>query len=243
MAGPRLEWLEDPSRSVALDPRRPLTIGRDPANRLSLPQEGGLSRRHAEVRLSRSSGWVICDLGSSNGTFLGQERVERCRPLREGDEIRLGRRGPVLVFRNPSPPLPAPPVPAAAPAAASSASAPQQQARSRVAAGSIDFAGRSLPLAAILSADLRSQPRHPQMFSWWLLLCLGGLVLLPFPLLFWPLQAGALLAWIVLGSQRDHVLEVTLRDGMAHHHCFANAATALSHRNGIRRAIGQSLEP
>jgi hypothetical protein len=228
MAGPHLEWRDDPSRSVALDPRRPLTIGRDPANRLSLPQEGGLSRRHAEVRLSRSSGWVICDLGSSNGTFLGQERVERCRPLREGDEIRLGRRGPVLVFRNPSPPVP---------------SAPQPQARSRVAAGSIDFAGRSLPLAAILSADLRSHPRHPQMFSWWLLLCLGGLVLLPFPLLFWPLQAGALLAWIVFGSQRDHVLEVTLRDGMAHRHCFANASTALSHRNGIRRAIGQSLEP
>ena len=227
MAGPRLEWRDDPSRSVALDPRRPLTIGRDPANRLSLPEEGGLSRRHAEVRLSRSSGWVICDLGSSNGTFLGQERVERCRPLREGDEIRLGRRGPVLVFRNPSPPVPAPPLPTGA----------------RLAAGTIDFAGRSLPLAGILSADLRSQPRHPQMFSWWLLLCLGGLVLLPFPLLFWPLQAGALLAWIVLGSQRDHVLEVTLRDGMAHRHGFANAATALAHRNGIRRAIGQSLEP
>ena len=91
----------------------------------------------------------------------------------------------------------------------------------------------------ILSAELRSRPRHPHSFSWWLLVCLGALVLLPWPWLFWPLEVLALGAWVVFGSRKEHVLLVTLRDGMAHRHSFANRITALSHRNGIRRAIGQ----
>jgi hypothetical protein len=33
-----------------------------------------------------------------------------------------------------------------------------------------------------------------------------------------------------------------MADGMALRHGFANRITALSHRNGIRKAIGQSLE-
>ena len=99
--------------------------------------------------------------------------------------------------------------------------------------------GRSLPLDQILSAFVRSQARYPQIFSWWLLLSLGGLLLLPFPWLFWPLQVAALAGWILLGSLREHILVITLRDGMAYRHRFSSKATALAHRNGIRRAIGQ----
>ena len=104
------------------------------------------------------------------------------------------------------------------------------------------FAGRRIPLEQIRSAHVHSRARYPHSFSWWVLISLGGLVLLPWPFLFWPLEIGALVAWILLGSRKEHLLIVTLRDGMAHRHRFANKITALSHRNGIRGAIGQSLE-
>jgi len=103
----------------------------------------------------------------------------------------------------------------------------------------LQLGGREVPLAAIRSADVLSRPRHPHSFSWWVLACLGGLVLLPWPWLFWPWQIGALAAWILLGARKEHVLVLTLRDGMAHRHRFANRVTALAHRNGVRRAIGQ----
>jgi hypothetical protein len=112
----------------------------------------------------------------------------------------------------------------------------------RPAGAPLAFAGRRIPLEQIRSAHVRSRARYPHSFSWWALISLGGLVLLPWPFLFWPLEIGALVAWILLGSRKDHVLIVTLRDGMAHRHSFANKITALSHRNGIRGAIGQSPE-
>ena len=95
-----------------------------------------------------------------------------------------------------------------------------------------------MAVADIRSAAVQSLPLHPHIFSWWLLLCLTGLLLLPFPLLFWPLEIGALAAWIVLGSRKQHSLRVVLRDGRALRHGFANRRTALAHRNGIRKAIG-----
>jgi hypothetical protein len=234
-AHPRLVLRDDPGRSVPLDPRVPLTIGRDPASGLCLGQAEGVSRRHALVRVSRTrpDQWLLCDLGSANGTWLEGARLRDCRPLSDGDEIRLGTRGPVLLFR------------AAAGATAPGPGAPGPSRTAAVAApvvaaaggGQLDFDGRSLPIARIRSAYVRSRRRHPQAFSWWLLLCLGGLLLLPFPWLFWPLQAGALAGWILLGSRWEHLLEVTLQDGLAYRHRFESLATALAHRDGIRRAM------
>ncbi len=226
---PRLVLRDDPGRSVPLDPRTPLSIGRDPASGLCLAEARGVSRHHALVRVSRTrpGQWLLCDLGSANGTYLEGARLKDCRPLSDGDEIRLGLNGPVLQFRAGFPSAP----PAAAATRGRSAPVPT------AVAGQLDFAGRSLPLDRIRSAYVRSRRRHPQAFSWWLLLCLGGLLLLPFPWLFWPLQAGALAGWIVLGSRWEHLLEVTLQDGLAYRHRFDSLATALAHRNGIRRAM------
>lgn len=221
-AHPRLLLRDDPGRSVPLDPRTPLSIGRDPANGLCLGEAQGVSRHHALVRVSRTRAgqWLLCDLGSANGTYLEGARLRDCRPLSDGDEIRLGLKGPVLQFRTSGSGRPAAPVAA------------------KPSAGRLDFAGQSLPLDRIRSAYVRSRRRHPQAFSWWLLLCLGGLLLLPFPWLFWPLQAGALAGWILLGSRWEHLLEVTLQDGLAYRHRFDSLETALAHRNGIRRAMG-----
>ena len=135
--------------------------------------------------------------------------------------------------------------PGAGPAPGSSArpaAAAASPSTPRPAAAPLAFAGRRIPLEQIRSAHVHSRARYPHSFSSWVLISLGGLVLLPWPFLFWPLEIGALVAWILLGSRKEHLLIVTLRDGMAHRHRFANKITALSHRNGIRGAIGQSLE-
>ena len=50
------------------------------------------SANHAEARFEGGS-WVIVDLGSRNGTFVGGERVER-RAITSGDEITFGSKGP-----------------------------------------------------------------------------------------------------------------------------------------------------
>jgi FHA domain len=221
---PRLVLASDRRRAVPLDPATPLTIGSGAGNRLCLASSGGVSEHHAVVRFSRSHGWVVCDWQSSDGTWLEGQRVRQCRPLNDGDEIRLGRQGPVLVFE-----------------AATPVKAPKPNARPPVTPASIDLAGQSLPLSSVRTALVRTDPLHPHIFSWWLLLCLGGLLLLPFPLLFWPLQLLGLVGGGLLGARKEHWLVVELRDGRAVRHRFANRLTALAHRNGIRKAIGQAV--
>lgn len=64
-----------------------------------------VSRRHAEVSpvmgIEMPSGnrfWQICDLSSSNGTYLNGIRLIGCRVLQSGDRISLGQHGPEFVF-------------------------------------------------------------------------------------------------------------------------------------------------
>ena len=54
--------------------------------------EGGVSRRHARVHQQKSQ-FFIEDLGSANGTFLNGQRLTPYlpHPLRDGDEVQLGR--------------------------------------------------------------------------------------------------------------------------------------------------------
>jgi pSer/pThr/pTyr-binding forkhead associated (FHA) protein len=227
------------NRRLPLDPTRPLRIGRDPSCELCLPDAAGLSRRHAELRWNPAAAcWELLDLGSANGTYLEGEKITAPQPLRHGQAIRLGRRGVDLLFQQPIP-QPAP-APAAAPAPRPS---PTPTAAPVVAAGSITIGEERLALDRIRSVEVRSLALHPQIFSWWVLTCLGGLLLLPFPLIFWPLQVGALVGAVLLGSRKEHELVVVLRDGQARRRSFGNRGTALSHRNGIRRALGHSLEP
>jgi len=221
----RLVLAADRRKVAPLDPAEPLTIGRASSNSLCLANQEGVSEHHAVVRFSRSQGWLVCNWQSSDGTYLEGRQVHQCKRLEHGDEIRLGRSGPVLVFES------AAGVEAAAPTAP--AAAPRN----------ISVGEQQVAVADIRSAAVQSLPLHPHIFSWWLLLCLGGLLLLPFPLVFWPLQAGALAGWILLGSRKQHALVLVLRDGRAIRHGFANRRTALAHRNGIRQAIGQDPSP
>jgi pSer/pThr/pTyr-binding forkhead associated (FHA) protein len=63
-------------------------IGRDPDLLLFLDAPG-VSRRHALIRVDGGRA-TIEDLGSKNGTFVGDERVASTAPLADGDVIRVG---------------------------------------------------------------------------------------------------------------------------------------------------------
>ena len=73
-----------------------LVIGRDPAAcELVLADDEQVSRQHARISGSAASGWVIRDLGSSNGTFVTSRDGQRRRTsgdvaLRDGDQIEIG---------------------------------------------------------------------------------------------------------------------------------------------------------
>jgi len=85
-------------------------LGRDPDCHISLPFEhGGVSRFHARLVLSADPpGWQLCDLNSTNGTYLNGRRLQGCRMLREGDRIRLGHHGPQFIFSHSATAIPSP---------------------------------------------------------------------------------------------------------------------------------------
>ncbi|MGZ9234313.1 MAG: FHA domain-containing protein, partial [Anaerolineales bacterium] len=68
--------------------RSEVIIGRDPGVDLTISSPA-VSRRHA--RLTREGdGYVLEDLGSSNGTFVNEQKLTGPRRLKSGDQIRLG---------------------------------------------------------------------------------------------------------------------------------------------------------
>ncbi|MGO9788374.1 MAG: FHA domain-containing protein [Solirubrobacteraceae bacterium] len=76
-------------RSVRLDADR-TTIGKASDNDVALSDDPAVSRLHAAVERF-AAGWVVTDLGSSNGTWLNGDRVTHPRRIRDGDEIRVGQ--------------------------------------------------------------------------------------------------------------------------------------------------------
>lgn len=67
---------------------KPLLIGRGEDCDLQI-LEVKASRRHLRLRRHENGTWVAEDLGSSNGTWFGEQRLLR-RALRRGDELRIG---------------------------------------------------------------------------------------------------------------------------------------------------------
>ena len=65
-----------------------MTIGRGTGNFIALNDEK-CSRRHCELRLT-PDGWLMTDLGSSNGTLINGERNHSSAVLRESDILRIG---------------------------------------------------------------------------------------------------------------------------------------------------------
>ena len=64
------------------------TIGKDADNSISIP-ETTISARHAAIRTVNGA-FVVEDLGSTNGTFINGQRIER-RPVTHGDTFKFGK--------------------------------------------------------------------------------------------------------------------------------------------------------
>ena len=72
-----------------------LSIGRTDANMLMLDHPK-VSRNHAEVQ-RRGGIFVLRDLGSTNGTWYGEERIDQL-VLQDGDEFRIG--DATIIFKS-----------------------------------------------------------------------------------------------------------------------------------------------
>jgi S1-C subfamily serine protease len=78
-----------------------VTIGRHAMSDLRFdPQtELDVSTRHAELR-GVNGVWTIHDQGSTNGTYVNDERIDGPRRLRDGDVVSLGVHGPRVEVRG-----------------------------------------------------------------------------------------------------------------------------------------------
>lgn len=65
-----------------------LTLGRSPRSQIVFTDDT-VSRHHAVLR-RRGDRWYVVDLGSSNGTWVGDRRVFDAE-VRSGDDVRLGQ--------------------------------------------------------------------------------------------------------------------------------------------------------
>ena len=72
-----------------------LTLGRDPSQVQIVVQESIVSKVHALV-LPEKERVVVVDRGSTNGTYLRGERIEK-GVLQSGDSFTLGQHGHVVV--------------------------------------------------------------------------------------------------------------------------------------------------
>jgi hypothetical protein len=80
----RITWV---SGSVTLDPGAHV-LGRDPDVEIYLDSPG-VSRRHARITVAADRA-TIEDLGSKNGTFVGEQQVRESMLLTDGDTIAIG---------------------------------------------------------------------------------------------------------------------------------------------------------
>jgi adenylate cyclase len=66
------------------------TIGRTRDNTVSFPTSPLVSRQHAILRCHNGWQYQLIDLGSTNGTYVGEQRVVMPRGIEAGEVIRIG---------------------------------------------------------------------------------------------------------------------------------------------------------
>lgn len=77
-------WVEDSDLALTL----PVTFGRRTGNTIRI-EDPFVSSCHAELITDGSAVWLI-DRGSKNGTWVGQQRLERPFRVESGGEFRFG---------------------------------------------------------------------------------------------------------------------------------------------------------
>ncbi|GAB4057170.1 FHA domain-containing protein [Catellatospora paridis] len=79
----------------------PVTFGRDSGVAAVALDDPGISRRHARLELIDEY-LVLTDLGSTNGTYVNDQRLTRRQALVPGDRIRIGRYDLAWMFLDPN---------------------------------------------------------------------------------------------------------------------------------------------
>jgi pSer/pThr/pTyr-binding forkhead associated (FHA) protein len=74
-------------KTFPIDPG--LTIGREGHNTIAMPDNKKCSRDHAKVWRSGPSRFEVADVGSTNGTYVNDEKITRTA-LKDGDLVRIG---------------------------------------------------------------------------------------------------------------------------------------------------------
>lgn len=87
MAHERIVFLSGPNQGNAFEIEETVTIGRNPTSTIYL-EDPQVSRRHAMIEQT-PNGTFLRDLGSGNGTYVGNRRIIECR-LSDGDLVRIG---------------------------------------------------------------------------------------------------------------------------------------------------------
>lgn len=81
-------------------------LGRKAENDVVLPLDARISRFHAQLVRGPEGVWMLEDLESTNGTFVGRRRIHAPTPLAPGEAFRLGRTW--LRIEEEAPPEPSP---------------------------------------------------------------------------------------------------------------------------------------
>jgi pSer/pThr/pTyr-binding forkhead associated (FHA) protein len=76
-----------------------LWVGRGEAADLRLDWDGEVSALHAQIEIVRDECTLLDDGLSRNGSYVGEQRVDGRRRLRDGDTLRFGRT--TVLFRRP----------------------------------------------------------------------------------------------------------------------------------------------
>src|SRR5579859_5565198 len=89
--------VRSPDAERTLQAGRSYVVGRDPQSDIHI-NDARVSWRHAVLRMDGAS-WLFEDVGSTNGSFLARDRVQRV-PIAGASSLRLGHPddGPVLAL-------------------------------------------------------------------------------------------------------------------------------------------------
>lgn len=86
----RLRIVKGPQEGEELELTGPAVIGRSSTNAGVVIRDSEASRRHASV-IPEGDSLNVEDLGSTNGTYVNEERIEGRRSIVVGDQLRIGR--------------------------------------------------------------------------------------------------------------------------------------------------------
>lgn len=85
-----VEFMNGPEDGrVVLCDKIPISIGRGTDNRIGIPYDHLVSRHHAKIVKSEDK-LLLCDLNSTNGTFVGGKRVREDTPIKPNKLFRVG---------------------------------------------------------------------------------------------------------------------------------------------------------